>query len=209
MSSSTTQDFLLKLLLIGDSGVGKTSLLTRFADGTFQPIGIPTIGVDFKIQEVTVDGLIFKLQIWDTAGQERFRNITTTYYRGCHGVLLCFDVTKRESFENLDMWLTELQRHAPPDVVIILVGNKCDLVEGRKVSTEEGQQYADKIGATFVETSAKTNHKVEEAMVSLTKEFKKKMLDKNMSWKDPKRDIVAMSSVTSRGQSVSKKKGCC
>ena len=120
-------DYLFKLIIIGDSGIGKSCLLNRFADDIFTDSYISTIGVDFKIRTIEVNGRLCKLQIWDTAGQERFRTITSSYYRGAHGIILVFDITNPESFANCEMWLTEVQRYATDQVKIILVGTKSDL----------------------------------------------------------------------------------
>merc|ERR1712199_129095 len=129
-------DFLFKLLLIGDSGVGKSCLLLRFADDTYQESHISTIGVDFKIRTIQLEGKTIKLQIWDTAGQERFRTITSSYYRGAHGIIVVYDITDEESFNNVKTWLEEILRYACEGVNKLMVGNKCDLASKRVVSTE-------------------------------------------------------------------------
>jgi Ras-related protein Rab-1A len=155
------------LLLIGDSGVGKSSLLLRFADNTFTESFISTIGVDFKIRTVTVNGASVKLQIWDTAGQERFRTITSSYYRGAHGIIVAYDVTNPETFNNVQKWLQEIDRYACENVHRLLVGNKADLQSERKVSTEDGKEFADSLNLEFLETSAKNAHNVEETFSRL------------------------------------------
>uniref|UniRef100_A0A452XJS4 Uncharacterized protein n=1 Tax=Aegilops tauschii subsp. strangulata TaxID=200361 RepID=A0A452XJS4_AEGTS len=132
-------DYLFKLLLIGDSSVGKSCLLLRFADDAYVDTYISTIGVDFKIRTVELDGKSVKLQIWDTAGQERFRTITSSYYRGAHGIIIVYDVTDRESFNNVKQWLSEIDRYASDSVCKLLVGNKCDLVDSKVVDTEEAK----------------------------------------------------------------------
>ena len=155
-------DYLIKLLIIGDSGVGKSCLLYRFTDDAYSDSYISTIGVDFKIRTVEVDGKIAKLQIWDTAGQERFRTITTSYYRGAHGIILCYSTTDRTSFINLEQWRKECIQYAPDGAPIIICGTKCDVVNNKQVSTEEGQKYAENYNYKFVETSAKTAVNVEQ-----------------------------------------------
>mmetsp|Transcript_18964 Transcript_18964/g.21787 ORF Transcript_18964/g.21787 Transcript_18964/m.21787 type:complete len:123 (-) Transcript_18964:275-643(-) len=117
-------DYLFKILLIGNSGVGKSSLLLRFADDTFTDNFMPTIGVDFKIRTLEVDGKTIKLQIWDTAGQERFKTITSSYYKGAHGIIVVYDITDKESFKNIDTWMNEVEKHASDNVSRILCGNK-------------------------------------------------------------------------------------
>ncbi|GMH25670.1 hypothetical protein Nepgr_027513 [Nepenthes gracilis] len=133
---SNEYDYLFKLLLIGDSSVGKSCLLLRFADDSYVDSYISTIGVDFKIRTVELDGKTIKLQIWDTAGQERFRTITSSYYRGAHGIIIVYDVTEMESFNNVKQWLNEIDRYANDSVCKLLVGNKCDLVENKVVDRE-------------------------------------------------------------------------
>ncbi|KAK9760953.1 GTP-binding protein, partial [Basidiobolus ranarum] len=124
---SPTYDHLIKLLLIGDSGVGKSCLLLRFCDDSFTPSFITTIGIDFKIRTIDLDGKRIKLQIWDTAGQERFRTITTAYYRGAMGIIVVFDVTDERSFNNVRNWIKNVEQHANEGVSKILIGNKCDI----------------------------------------------------------------------------------
>ncbi|KAI5395385.1 Ras- protein RABE1a, variant 2 [Lathyrus oleraceus] len=126
-------DYLIKLLLIGDSGVGKSCLLLRFSDGSFTTSFITTIGIDFKIRTIELDGKRIKLQIWDTAGQERFRTITTAYYRGAMGILLVYDVTDESSFNNIKNWIRNIEQHASDNVNKILVGNKADMDESKRV----------------------------------------------------------------------------
>jgi len=161
-------DHLFKLLIIGDSGVGKSSLLLRFADNTFSGNYITTIGVDFKIRTIEVEGEKVKLQIWDTAGQERFRTITSTYYRGTHGVIVVYDVTSGESFANVKRWLHEIEQNCEV-VNRILVGNKNDDPDRKVVVTEDAQRFADQMGIMLFETSAKENINVEEMFNAITR----------------------------------------
>uniref|UniRef100_A0A914BWX9 Ras-related protein Rab-35 n=1 Tax=Acrobeloides nanus TaxID=290746 RepID=A0A914BWX9_9BILA len=161
-------DHLFKLLIIGDSGVGKSSLLLRFADNTFSPNYITTIGVDFKIRTINIDGQRIKLQIWDTAGQERFRTITSTYYRGTHGVIVVFDVTNGESFSNVKRWLHEIENNCD-NVQKILVGNKVDDPERRVVVDSDAKRFAETIKINYFETSAKENLNVEAMFNCITK----------------------------------------
>ncbi|KAL3313848.1 Ras- protein Rab-3 [Cichlidogyrus casuarinus] len=135
-------DALFKLLLIGDSSVGKTCLIVQYAEDTFVPNFISTIGIDFKIKTILLDGKTIKLQIWDTAGQERFRTITSSYYRGAMGILLVYSVTQRGSFENISSWTKAIAENANANVEKIIVGNKCDMTEEREVSKEEGEKVA-------------------------------------------------------------------
>ncbi|KAF4306993.1 putative rab gtpase protein [Botryosphaeria dothidea] len=175
MAGTRNYDFLvrrvhlqIKLLLIGDSGVGKSCCLLRFSEDSFTPSFITTIGIDFKIRTIELDGKRVKLQIWDTAGQERFRTITTAYYRGAMGILLVYDVTDERSFN---------KQHATEGVNKILIGNKCDWEEKRAVSTEQGQALADELGIPFLEVSAKSNINVDKAFYSLAADIKKRIID--------------------------------
>lgn len=168
---------LIKLLLIGDSGVGKSCCLLRFSEDSFTPSFITTIGIDFKIRTIELDGKRVKLQIWDTAGQERFRTITTAYYRGAMGILLVYDVTDQRSFENIRTWFSNVEQHATEGVNKILIGNKCDWEEKRAVSTEQGQALADELGIPFLEVSAKSNINVDKAFYSLASDIKKRLID--------------------------------
>ncbi|KAL3753819.1 ras-related protein RABE1c isoform X2 [Eucalyptus grandis] len=171
-------DCLIKLLLIGDSGVGKSCLLLRFSDGSFTTSFITTIGIDFKIRTVELDGKRIKLQIWDTAGQERFRTITTAYYRGAMGILLVYDVTDESSFNNIRNWIRNIEQHASDNVNKILVGNKADMDESKRaVPTSKGQALADEYGIKFFETSAKTNLNVEEVFFSIARDIKQRLAD--------------------------------
>src|SRR3989338_8603890 len=164
-------DHLFKILMVGDSGVGKSSLLLRFTDDTFSENFISTIGVDFKIRTVNLEGKVIKMQIWDTAGQERFRTITSSYYRGAHGVILVYDVTDQVSFNNARQWLTEIERYACSQVVKLLVGNKCDLANKRVVDYVTGKEFADNLSLPFLEASAKEGNNVEKAFLTLVKEI--------------------------------------
>jgi len=158
-----------KLLLIGDSQVGKSSLLMRFADNTFSSDTMTTVGVDFRIRMVNVDGDPVKLQIWDTAGQERFRTITSTYYRGANGIIIVYDIANYESFLNVKKWIQEINRYACENVVKFLVGNKCDIECERTVRYDEAKSFADEYGMKLIETSAKNSDNVNNVFNDLTK----------------------------------------
>ncbi|KAK9391110.1 ras-related protein Rab-1B [Crotalus adamanteus] len=168
-------DYLFKLLLIGDSGVGKSCLLLRFADDTYTESYISTIGVDFKIRTIELDGKTIKLQIWDTAGQERFRTITSSYYRGAHGIIVVYDVTDQESYNNVKQWLQEIERYASENVNKLLVGNKCDLTTKKVVDYTTAKEFADSLSIPFLETSAKNATNVEQSFMTMAAEIKKRM----------------------------------
>jgi len=165
MSGSAELPF--KLLLIGDSAVGKSSLLVRFCDEIFQDGNVNLTSVDFKMKSVTVEGRTIQLQVWDTAGQERFRTITSSFYRGAHGIIVVYDVTDQSSFNNVKLWMQEIQRYASAGVSRMLVGNKADLDDRRCTSTSTAKEYADGLGIDFVETSAKTGQDVDKAFETL------------------------------------------
>ncbi len=172
-------DHLVKLLLIGDSGVGKSCMLLRFCDDEFTPSFITTVGIDFKIRKIVVDGVIFKLQIWDTAGQERFRTITNAYYRGAMGIVVTYDVTNRRSFESIPGWFDTIREQSPDqNVCKILVGTKIDLPEESRVITrEQGKAFALEHKIPFIEVSAKENKNVDAAFVTLVNLVKKRLIE--------------------------------
>lgn len=167
-ASEETFDYFFKLLLIGDSGVGKSSLLLRFTSNTFDNLP-PTVGVDFRLKKMTVEGKRVKLAIWDTAGQERFRTLTSAYYRGAQGVILVYDVTRRETFTNLsDVWLKELDLYSTyQDCIKMVVGNKVDKENERVVSKQEGINFARQHKCIYLECSAKARINVEHCFEEL------------------------------------------
>ncbi|EPS98399.1 hypothetical protein FOMPIDRAFT_1031548 [Fomitopsis schrenkii] len=159
-------DYLFKLLLIGDSGVGKSCLLLRFAEDNFTDSYLSTIGVDFKIRTIDLEGKTVKLQI------ERFRTIAAAYYRGAHGIVVVYDVTDPDSFTNVKSWLTEIERYASETVKRLLIGNKSDLVEKKAVEYNTAQEFANQMQIPFLETSAKTAANVEEAFIVMSRQIK-------------------------------------
>ncbi|EDW30034.1 GL22545 [Drosophila persimilis] len=168
-------DFLFKIVLIGDCGTGKTCIVDRFKTGNYIERHGNTIGVDFSMKTIEVEAKQIKLQIWDTAGQERFRTITQSYYRSANGVLIVYDITKRSSFSNLQKWIEEVRRYTASNVLIILIGNKCDLETEREVDFEEARQMCQYIPEILfvMETSAKENMNVEDAFRCLATELKR------------------------------------
>jgi len=196
-------DYLFKLLLIGDSGVGKSCLLLRFADDTYTESYISTIGVDFKIRTIELYGKTIKLQIWDTAGQERFRTITSSYYRGAHGIIVVYDVTDQESFNNVKQWLHEIDRYACENVNKLLVGNKSDLTSKRVVSFDAAKEFADNLGIEFLETSAKNSTNVEQAFMTMAAQIKNRMANA------PAGGNAKGTVVVGKGQAVGAPKGGC
>ncbi|XP_063901231.1 ras-related protein Rab-2-like isoform X2 [Zophobas morio] len=163
----TSYTYLFKYIIIGDTGVGKSCLLLQFTDKRFQPEHDLTIGVEFGARIIALEGKQYKLQIWDTAGQESFRSITRSYYRGAACALLVYDISRRETFNHLNTWLSDVKQYASNNMVIMLVGNKCDMHPQRKVSKEEAETFAKEHGLYFMETSAKTTENVEEVHIFL------------------------------------------
>lgn len=166
-SSSSTYDYLFKIVLAGNSSVGKSSLILKFVENTFKEIFLPTIGIDFKLKTLTINDKRIKLQIWDTAGQDRFKTVNKNYYRGAHGILLMYDITQLDSFKNLNSWLIEIEKNANKNVVKLLVGNKVDLENERKVTYQQGNEFAEANDMLFIETSVKEDVNVTKAFENL------------------------------------------
>ena len=200
-------DFIFKVLLLGNSDVGKSSMLLRFVDSVWNDAFTPTIGVDFKVKTLEINNKRVKMQIWDTAGQERFRTVVSTYFKGAHGILLLYDVTNKDSFKNLENWLIEIEKNSNQKVLKILIGNKCDLTEDREITTEEGQTFANRNGMEFMETSAKMNTNVSEAFTTLGKlmiEFNSKT---NTNQGQKSGEVKTLKS--NSGKDLNTKKKCC
>lgn len=205
-------DYLFKAVLIGDSAVGKSNLLSRFSKDEFRFDSKPTIGVEFAYRNVHVGDKIIKAQIWDTAGQERYRAITSAYYRGAVGALLVYDVTRHVTFENVERWLKELRDHTEANIVIMLVGNKADLRHLRAVSTEDAKAFAERENTFFMETSALEALNVENAFTEVLSQIYRVASKKAL-------DIGDDHTTLPKGQSINvgskddvsevKKVGCC
>jgi small GTP-binding protein len=199
-SPMAVQDYTFRLLILGETGVGKTCVLLRFADNLFSENTTMTIGVDFRIKDLMVDEKRVKLQIWDSAGQERFRNIGSSYYRNCSGIIIVYDVTRRSSFDKVTEWISEVRRHVL-NVPLIIVGNKCDM-NTREVSTKDGENFAQSNGLIFVETSAKTNTNIEAPF----REISRKLIESGgVKLVDSK--ALVLQTVTP--SETKKKEGCC
>lgn len=196
---------IMKLLLVGDSGVGKSCLLLRFVEDKFNPSFITTIGIDFKIRTIESKGKKIKLQVWDTAGQERFRTITTAYYRGAMGIVLIYDVTDSRTFDNVENWFQTVTQHANEDAQIFLVGNKSDDEESRQVSKEQGQELASKLNIPFLEASAKTNDNVESIFYELAGIIQDKHVDSEQAQGPGSNGI----DVSQGGAAANIKNNCC
>ncbi|CAD6225286.1 unnamed protein product [Miscanthus lutarioriparius] len=205
-------DYLFKVVLIGDSGVGKSNLLSRFTRNEFSLESKSTIGVEFATRSIRVDDKVVKAQIWDTAGQERYRAITSAYYRGAVGALVVYDVTRHVTFENVERWLKELRDHTDANIVIMLVGNKADLRHLRAVSVEDAKGFAERESTFFMETSALESMNVESAFTEVLTQIYRVVSKKAL-------DIGDDPAAPPRGQTINvggkddvsavKKSGCC
>ncbi|XXG72149.1 hypothetical protein AAC387_Pa07g1308 [Persea americana] len=202
-------DYLFKVVLIGDSGVGKSNILSRFTRNEFCLESKSTIGVEFATRTLQVEGKTIKAQIWDTAGQERYRAITSAYYRGALGALLVYDVTKPTTFENVSRWLKELRDHADSNIVIMLIGNKTDLKHLRAVATEDAQGFAEREGLSFIETSALEAVNVEKAFQTILGEVYRIISKKTLSSEEAATTSIKEGKTIDIGGDANTKKTCC
>jgi len=204
---------ILKIIVVGDSGTGKSNLLTRECKNQFDANSKPTIGVEYMTKNFQVSGSSIKTQIWDTAGQERYKSVTSSLYKGAHGVLIVYDITKQSSFDSVEKWLTEVQDRTEPEITIMLIGNKCDLKAQRQVKTEDAAAYAQKRGLVFFETSALDMTNVESAFQRIVDEIEKPPVSAARQEKAAAIDIsaggVKVQITNVEPQPVEKKKGCC
>ncbi|XP_030637253.1 ras-related protein Rab-25b [Chanos chanos] len=208
MGSDEAYNFVFKVVLIGESGVGKSNLLSRFTKNEFNHDSRTTIGVEFSTRTVQLRGLTIKAQIWDTAGLERYRAITSAYYRGAVGALLVYDISKHLTYESAERWLKELYDHADPHIVVMLVGNKTDLASVRAVPTEDAKDFAEKNGLLFMETSALESTNVEAAFNNVLEEIHKKVSSKEVTRGSI--NAVSLSNPKSQSEeSQEEKKPCC
>ena len=196
---SQDYDYLFKVLLLGDSDVGKSSLILRYTDETFNSKLVNSIGVDFKMKKREIDGKVVKVQIWDTAGHERFRSITYSYYRGANSIIIVFALSDKKSFISITEWLKQIEKHAKENVFKFLVGNKSDLEDQRQVSYEEAKQYAEEHDLPYIETSAKNGININELFDSSIKTF----LSKSNTFRGEKN--IKLSQTTNSGE----RNGCC
>ncbi|GAB4846804.1 Ras- protein RABA2a [Ancistrocladus abbreviatus] len=203
-------DYLFKVVLIGDSGVGKSNLLSRFTRNEFCLESKSTIGVEFATRTLQVEGRTIKAQIWDTAGQERYRAITSAYYRGALGAVLVYDVTKPTTFNNVSRWLKELRDHADANIVIMLIGNKTDLKHLRTVAMEDAQSFAEQEGLSFIETSALEATNVERAFQTILSEIYRIISKKPLSSAESaSTNIKDGQSIDVGASDTAAKKPCC
>lgn len=206
-NNNKNYDSIMKILLIGDSGVGKSCLLVRFVEDKFSPSFITTIGIDFKIKTVDINGKKVKLQLWDTAGQERFRTITTAYYRGAMGIILVYDVTDERTFANVKQWFKTVNDHANDDAQLLLVGNKSDM-DTRVVSYDQGEALAQELGLPFIESSAKDDSNVNEIFFTLAKLIQDK-IDRNAMSNNAGTSKDSSVKIKTGSESSSSSSNCC
>ncbi|KAK2400651.1 ras-related protein RABA4d [Trifolium repens] len=207
-------DYVFKVVLIGDSAVGKTQLLARFSRNQFNVDSKATIGVEFQTKTLIIDNKTVKAQIWDTAGQERYRAVTSAYYRGAVGAMLVYDMTKRQSFDHMSRWLEELRGHADTNIVIMLIGNKCDLGTLRAVPTEDAQEFAQRENLFFMETSALESTNVETAFLTILTEIYRLISKKTLTANDEadpggSSGLLKGTRIIVPSQDVSNKRGGC
>jgi len=209
--SESNYDYLFKVVLIGDSHVGKSNLLSRFTRNEFSLDTKSTIGVEFATRSINVDGKTVKAQIWDTAGQERYRAITAAYYRGAVGALLVYDIAKHATYVNVTRWLKELRDHADSNIVIMLVGNKSDLKHLRAVPTEEAKAFASENGLSFIETSALDASNVESAFQTILTDIYRIVSNKAIDSDNPTKPEGGSITVPITVDNATKEKGgnCC
>ena len=199
------EEIKIKIMLLGESQIGKTSLIQRYVKNNFNLSYITTVGIDFQLKQIKMNNKSIKLQIWDTAGQERFKNITKSYFHSSDGFIVGYDITSRLSFTNVSTWLKEINDNAPEEIQKILIGNKCDLNE-REVTTEEGQKLAEESGMKFFETSAKNDINVKETFESITKDI----LDVQYKEEGESRNsLVIDRNIEKKKDEEKEKKGCC
>ncbi len=191
-------DYLFKILLVGDSGVGKSSILLRYTDDEYKPEYISTIGVDFKIRSLLDGDKTIKLQLWDTAGQERFQMITSSYYRGAHGIIIVYDITCKESFKNIKNWLHQINQYANEKVLKIIVGNKSDLQDKRVIEQKEVEDFCKENDIYHIETSAKNSSNIKDIFLYLSEKLRKKTIHPNNN------NIKIL-----QGSEVNKRNSCC
>jgi Ras-related protein Rab-11A len=189
-------DYIYKIVLVGDSGVGKTNLLLRYLKNKFDQNSKATVGVEFGSKNITIDNSIVKAQVWDTAGQERYRSITSAYYKGSHGALVVYDVTKIESFNNIDKWISDLRNNTNEKLVIMLIGNKVDLDKERTVKSEEGQEKSNENEVAYIETSALDSRNVEKAFESIVTKIHKTYINDNI------KDMQTQSHQLQKGKNI-------
>ena len=208
-ADENSYELLYKIIIIGDTGVGKSNILSRYLKDEFREDSKSTVGVELGTKFIKIKDMGAKLQIWDTAGQERYKSITSSYYKGSHGCFIVYDITNEKTFENVDNWFKQAQKEASKEVSIILVGNKCDLENERKISKEKGEEKAKTLNCPFFETSALSKIKIEDIFTEMINNI----FEKTGGGKNDDDDIEIINdndnAVNLNSQEQPKKKGCC
>ena len=204
-------DVLFKLVIIGDSGVGKTNILSRYLNDEFSLTSKATVGVEFGSTMVKKNGKLIKLQIWDTAGQERYKSITTSYYKGAKGAFVVYDITNKKTFKNIDKWILELKANGSEDILIILIGNKLDLEKNREVNAEEVKKKAEELNAAYFETSALNGSNIEHAFDVIVEEMFNRFGKEEIEKKEgkEKNNKAVNIDVNDKNNNDKNKGGCC
>jgi len=209
MFDNNNYDLIFKLVLIGDSGVGKTNILSRYINNEFSYSSKSTVGVEFGSKIIKTNDKLIKIQIWDTAGQERYKSITSAYYKGAKGAFVVYDITRRDTFMNVDKWIGELKSTGNEDVFILLIGNKSDLEQERQVSTEEVTKKAEQLKIAFCETSALEGKNIEYAFQTVVEEVSKKSDNTGSDVKKEDQSKGVMLDTGNNGDENKKNKICC
>ena len=208
-ADENSYELLYKIIIIGDTGVGKSNILSRYLKDEFRDDSKSTVGVELGTKYLKIKDIGAKLQIWDTAGQERYKSITSSYYKGSHGCFIVYDITNEKTFENVDNWFKQAQKEASKEVSIILVGNKCDLENERKISKEKGEEKAKTLNCPFFETSALSKIKIEDIFTEMINNI----FEKTGGGKNDEDDIEIINdndnAVNLDAKEQPKKKGCC
>lgn len=200
------EEILFRILIVGDSGVGKSCILVRFTQGIFSTSTDCTIGVDFATKTIQLNNKQIKLQVWDTAGQEGFRSITRSFYRNADGIFLVFNVNNRKSFENCESWISEIRNNSPPEVLIYLLGNQCDIPSSKEVSIDDAKNFVKTKGLNgYIETSAKEGLGINDAFTDFCGQIYKKIGPKSSTAEKPQ--VMKLQLVSS--PTIKKKKKCC
>ena len=207
----TGYDMIFKIVLIGDTSVGKTNILSKYLSNEFDPDSKATVGVEFGTKDLEIENNKVKVQIWDTAGQERYRSITNAYYKGAKGSLLVYDITNPKSFEDLDRWLSDLKSNADDKISVILIGNKSDLENERKVTLEQGKEKAEFFKLAFMETSALNGNNIEKAFNELITDVYKNHHDlfEKQAKVEITEKVIDIDNGEEKKEDQEKKGGCC
>ena len=200
----TSYDYLFKILIVGDSGVGKSALLFKFTDNEFLNTSIPTIGVDFRIKTIFLNNKYIKLQLWDTAGQERFRSIISSYYRGAHGVLILFDLTSHQSFINVEKWIKDTKMYCSDNTKYIIVGTKCDMITKIEVSDEEINYLIEKCSVKYIKTSSRSGINIDNSFNTIAEEISKDIV---ILKSNENKNIITINNKNNTSDNL--KKSCC